>query len=112
MSENPEGQPSAQLIAVTLPDGRRREFPGPISGADLAAAIGAGLARAALAVKIDGQHIGGGRGHLGQRKRYGHGYLRRGDGLLGAPRFLILGLPTLPLLPSLHRCRALEILDL
>jgi len=55
MSENPEGQPSAQLIAVTLPDGRRREFPGPISGADLAAAIGAGLARAALAVKIDGR---------------------------------------------------------
>src|ERR1700687_3386567 len=55
MSENPEGQPSAQSIAVTLPDGRRREFPGPLSGAELAAAIGPGLARAALAVRIDGR---------------------------------------------------------
>ncbi len=55
MSENPRGHPSAQSIAVRLPDGSRREFPGPLSGANLAAAIGAGLARAALAVKIDGR---------------------------------------------------------
>jgi threonyl-tRNA synthetase len=55
MSNTPEGQPSARSIAVTLPDGSRREFPSPISGADLAAAIGAGLARAALAVKVDGR---------------------------------------------------------
>src|SRR5438034_8485311 len=55
MSENRDGQQAAQSIAVTLPDGRRREFPGPLSGAELAAAIGAGLARAALAVKIDGR---------------------------------------------------------
>src|SRR5271154_4679033 len=55
MSENPDGQRSARAIAVTLPDGRRREFPGPLSGAELAAAIGAGLAKAALAVKIDGR---------------------------------------------------------
>src|SRR5438034_7125149 len=55
MSENPAGQASAQSIAVTLPDGRRREFPGPLSGTELAAAIGAGLARAALAIKIDGR---------------------------------------------------------
>src|SRR5579864_9448138 len=55
MSENLEGQPSAQAIAVTLPDGSRREFPGPLSGAELVAAIGAGLAKAALAVKIDGR---------------------------------------------------------
>src|SRR5579862_6695099 len=55
MNENPAGQPSAQSIAVTLPDGSRREFPGPLSGANLAAAIGAGLARAALALKIDGR---------------------------------------------------------
>src|SRR5437879_13629388 len=55
MSENRDGQHAAQSIAVTLPDGRRREFPGPLSGAQLAAAIGAGLARAALAVKIDGK---------------------------------------------------------
>ncbi len=42
-------------VAVTLPDGSRRAFPGPVSGAELAAAIGAGLARAAIAVKIDGK---------------------------------------------------------
>jgi threonyl-tRNA synthetase len=55
MSENPGRQPSAHAIAVTLPDGRRREFPGPLSGAEFAAGIGAGLAGAALAVKIDGR---------------------------------------------------------
>src|SRR5438309_3758798 len=55
MSENRDGQQAAQSIAVTLADGRRRECPGPLSGAELAAAIGAGLARGALAVKIDGR---------------------------------------------------------
>ena len=43
------------MISVTLPDGSRRQFERPLSGADLAAAIGPGLAKAALAVKIDGQ---------------------------------------------------------
>jgi threonyl-tRNA synthetase len=42
-------------IAVTLPDGSRREFPQPLTGAELAAAIGPGLAKAAVAIKIDGQ---------------------------------------------------------
>ncbi len=42
-------------IAVTLPDGRSRQFPGPITGAELAAAIGPGLAKAAIAVRIDGR---------------------------------------------------------
>jgi threonyl-tRNA synthetase len=42
-------------VTVTLPDGSRREFPGSISGAELAAAIGPGLAKAAIAVKIDGK---------------------------------------------------------
>src|SRR5947207_15416909 len=55
MNENRDGQHAAKSIAVTLPDGRRREFPGPLSGAELAAAIGPGLAKAALAVKIDGR---------------------------------------------------------
>ncbi|MDP9384853.1 MAG: threonine--tRNA ligase [Actinomycetota bacterium] len=40
-----------------LPDGSRKELPDGATGADLAAAIGAGLARAALAVKIDGAEI-------------------------------------------------------
>jgi threonyl-tRNA synthetase len=47
--------PSAHPVAVTLPDGSRRNFPGPLTGAELAAAIGPGLAKAAIAVKIDGR---------------------------------------------------------
>jgi threonyl-tRNA synthetase len=47
--------PSAHPVALTLPDGSRRNFPGPLTGAELAAAIGPGLAKAAIAVKIDGR---------------------------------------------------------
>src|SRR5205807_635085 len=36
-------------------DGSRREFADPVTGAELAAAIGPGLAKAAVAVKIDGR---------------------------------------------------------
>jgi threonyl-tRNA synthetase len=43
------------MISVTLPDGSRRQFERPPSGGELAAAIGPGLAKAALAVKVDGQ---------------------------------------------------------
>jgi len=46
---------SGAPIAVTLPDGSRREFPQPVTGAELAAAIGPGLAKAAVALKIDGR---------------------------------------------------------
>jgi threonyl-tRNA synthetase len=42
-------------MRIELPDGRSRELEDGASGADLAAAIGPGLARAALAVKVDGQ---------------------------------------------------------
>ena len=37
-------------IVVTLPDGARREFAGPVTGAEIAAAIGPGLAKAAIAI--------------------------------------------------------------
>src|SRR6185312_8734345 len=40
-------------VAVTLPDGKQRRFPGPVTGAEIAAAIGPGLAKAALAIVID-----------------------------------------------------------
>src|ERR687894_777064 len=40
---------------VLLPDGSRRDLDDGATGADLAAAIGPGLARAALAVKVDGR---------------------------------------------------------
>ena len=42
------------MIAITLPDGSKRQFDGPVSGAAIAAAIGKGLARDALAVRLDG----------------------------------------------------------
>ena len=42
-------------VTITLPDGSTRAFAGPVSGAEVAADIGPGLAKAALAIKIDGQ---------------------------------------------------------
>ena len=54
MNDKSENMPHSP-VAITLPDGSRREFPAPVSGAALAAAIGPGLAKAAIAVKIDGQ---------------------------------------------------------
>jgi threonyl-tRNA synthetase len=40
---------------VTLPDGNPLELPEDATGADVAAAIGPGLARAALAIEVDGE---------------------------------------------------------
>src|SRR3954449_40829 len=40
---------------VSLPDGTQLTLPDGATGADAAAAIGAGLARAALAVKVEGE---------------------------------------------------------
>ena len=45
------------MLNITLPDGSRREFPGPVTVADVAASIGAGLAKAALAGKVDGRLV-------------------------------------------------------
>ncbi|MBU9579453.1 threonine--tRNA ligase [Ralstonia mannitolilytica] len=45
------------MIAITLPDGSRREFPGPVTVAEVAQSIGAGLAKAALAGRVDGQLV-------------------------------------------------------
>lgn len=42
-------------LRLTLPDGTVKEFTGATTGADLAASIGAGLAKAALAVKVNGE---------------------------------------------------------
>jgi len=42
------------MVAITLPDGSVRRFDGAVAGADIAAAIGPGLAKAALAIKVDG----------------------------------------------------------
>lgn len=42
---------------VTLPDGSKREFNSPVTVGDVAASIGAGLARAALAGKVNGKLV-------------------------------------------------------
>jgi threonyl-tRNA synthetase len=42
-------------VTVTLPDGKPLELPGGSTGADAAAAIGPGLAKAALAIRVDGE---------------------------------------------------------
>jgi threonyl-tRNA synthetase len=51
-SESPA--PPAPVV-VTLPDGKRLEFAGPVTGAEIAAAIGPGLAKAAIALRVDGR---------------------------------------------------------
>ena len=43
------------MVAITLPDGSKRDFDGPVTGAAVAADIGPGLAKAALAITVDGQ---------------------------------------------------------
>jgi threonyl-tRNA synthetase len=45
---------AATHIAIKLPDGSVRSFPRGVSGTDIAAAIGPGLAKNALAAKVDG----------------------------------------------------------
>ncbi len=42
------------MPAITLPDGSVRRFDAPVTGTEVAAAIGPGLARAALAMMVDG----------------------------------------------------------
>ncbi len=46
---------ATEKIVVTLPDGKPLELPGGATGADAAAAIGPGLAKAALAIKVGEQ---------------------------------------------------------
>ena len=45
------------MITITLPDGSRREYPQALTVAAVAASIGAGLAKAALAGKVNGQLV-------------------------------------------------------
>jgi threonyl-tRNA synthetase len=58
------------MISIQLPDGSKREFPQPVTVADVAASIGAGLAKAAL---------GGRVGAPGATKLVDTSYLIEGD---------------------------------
>jgi len=44
-------------ITITLPDGTSRRFPPPVTAGDVARSIGAGLARAAVAARVDGNLV-------------------------------------------------------
>ena len=45
------------MLQITLPDGSIREYPGPVTVADIALSIGAGLAKAALAGNVNGDVV-------------------------------------------------------
>ncbi len=45
------------MPVITLPDASRREYPHPVTVAEVAASIGPGLAKAALAGKVDGRLV-------------------------------------------------------
>lgn len=45
------------MIQITLPDGSKRDYPGPVTVADVAASIGSGLAKVTVAGKVDGRLV-------------------------------------------------------
>ncbi len=45
------------MVHITLPDGSQREYPGPVTVAEVAQSIGTGLAKAALGGKVDGKLV-------------------------------------------------------
>ena len=45
------------MPVITLPDGSQRSFPNPVTVAEVAQSIGTGLARAALAGRVDGKLV-------------------------------------------------------
>jgi threonyl-tRNA synthetase len=45
------------MVRIKLPDGSVKEFNGPVTVAEVAQSIGAGLARAALAGRVDGRLV-------------------------------------------------------
>lgn len=46
-----------QTVSITLPDGSQRHFDRPVAVTEVAAAIGAGLARNTVAGKLDGRLV-------------------------------------------------------
>ena len=45
------------MIQITLPDGSKRDYPGPVTVAQVAASIGPGLAKVTVAGKVDGRLV-------------------------------------------------------
>jgi threonyl-tRNA synthetase len=53
--EKTMNQAVSAAVKISLPDGSERQFDAPITGAQLAADIGPGLAKAALAIRLNGE---------------------------------------------------------
>ena len=45
------------MLNITLPDGSTRQFDHPVTVGEVAASIGAGLAKASLAGRVDGRLV-------------------------------------------------------
>jgi len=45
------------MVMITLPDGSAREYPAGVTGTEIAESIGPRLAKAALAVTVDGETV-------------------------------------------------------
>ncbi len=60
---------TTETLTVTLPDGKALELPAGATGADAAAAIGSGLARAALAIEVGDGAVERGEGEGGREVR-------------------------------------------
>jgi threonyl-tRNA synthetase len=69
------------LISITLPDGSSREVAPGTTPADIAAAIGPGLAKAALAARVDGELVDINRPLERRRKPRARHRQGRGDAL-------------------------------
>ena len=52
--DSPPSKARSEAITITLPDGSARQYDHPVTGAEIAADIGPGLAKAALAVRVNG----------------------------------------------------------
>jgi threonyl-tRNA synthetase len=52
--QTPSPKEAADTVAITLPDGSLRRLARPVTGADIAADIGPGLAKAALVARVNG----------------------------------------------------------
>ena len=46
-------------VTITLPDGATRTYAGSVNGAEIAASIGPGLAKAAIVMRVDGRPMNG-----------------------------------------------------
>ena len=65
--------PPRFMLNVQLPDGTEKQFSDPVTPLDVAADIGPGLAKAALAAEVDGQVVGLDYRAAARRRRCGCG---------------------------------------